>query len=80
MKDCVVTYIETKMSVNPRICLLFKSNKFNASFIKKFCFKNLPIYQIPTYILKINRIPKNKMKKLNMVEIKKFIYKKLNIN
>ena len=80
VEDCVVTSIENKMSVNPRICLLFKSNKFNASFIKNFCFKNLPIYQIPTYILKINRIPKNKMKKLNMVEIKKFIYKKLNIN
>ncbi len=78
--DCVLTYVEDDKNINPRICLVFQSNKYNVNNIRNFCFKNLSVYQIPTYFFKLNKIPRNKMKKLNMIEIQKIITKKLTFN
>ena len=80
VEDCVLTYVEDNENINPRICLLFQSKRHNINYLRNFCFKNLSTYQIPTYFLKLNEIPRNKMKKLNMVEIQKIITKKLAFN
>ena len=80
VKDCIAIPIEREGNINPRICLLFVKNIFDTNKIKKFCLKNLHVYQIPTYYLKVDKIPKNKMNKLNMTEINKIITSKLNKN
>lgn len=77
VKDCVVIPIERKENINPRICLIYEKSIYSENQIKKFCLKNLQVYQIPTYYFEVDRIPKNKMNKLNMVEIKKIAINKL---
>ena len=79
VEDCALTYIEDKKNINPRICLVFESKKHDVNYIRNFCFKNLSLFQVPTYIFKLNKIPRNKMKKLNMIEIRKIINTKLNL-
>ena len=80
VEDCVAIPIERENNINPRICLLYEKSTYNTNQIKKFCLNKLQIYQVPTYYFKIDKIPKNKMNKLNMIEIKKIVTNKLKIN
>ena len=73
VNECVVLPIYSLKNINPRICLLFSKLDKSESYVRNYCYKKLPPYQLPTYIYKINKIPRNKMGKLNMIEIKKFI-------
>tara|TARA_B100001250_G_C19799196_1_gene790159 strand:- start:3 stop:1433 length:1431 start_codon:yes stop_codon:yes gene_type:complete len=77
IKDCVAKPLIDKDNINPRICLIF-SGKKSILQIKTFCFKNLPLLQIPTYFIKTSVIPRNKMGKLNMKLIDKLIETKIN--
>ena len=47
--------------------------------VKKFCLKNLSIFQIPRHYIFTNEIPKNKLGKPDRVKLDKLIedYKKL---
>ena len=69
----VVLPIYDKNNINPRICLLYRKKNTSVSFIRNFCFKNLQSYQIPTYIFKVDSIPKNNMGKINMGEINTYV-------
>ena len=80
VKDCIAIPIERKNNINPRICLLFVSKIYSISQIRNYCLKNLQIYQLPAYYFKVDKIPKNKMDKINMVEVKKIVTNKLRKN
>ena len=72
-------FLKIKLTIK-RIEFDYEKSTYNTNQIKKFCLNKLQIYQVPTYYFKIDKIPKNKMNKLNMIEIKKIVTNKLKIN
>ena len=74
VSECFVTSI-TNIKDEENICLIYSSkNSKNLDLkVKKFCLKNLSIFQIPRHYIFTNEIPKNKLGKPDRVKLDKLI-------
>lgn len=74
VKECLIVGLKSKYD-EENICLIY-SHKKNTNIdhaIKKYCLYNLASFQIPRHYIKLDKIPKNKMGKLDKSMIDKIL-------
>ena len=77
--ECAISGVSNSDETN-WLCLLYKKKKNvnNVSTkIRNYCMNNLSSFQIPRFYMNINKLPKNKMGKIDRELVKKIVIDKL---
>ena len=80
VKDCGITSIKNE-DFEEQLCLLYvlKNNKVSESKFKNYCINLLSSLHLPRYFLKINKIPRNNLGKINRLKLNKIVVQKINV-
>ncbi|OUU51687.1 MAG: hypothetical protein CBC25_04825 [Pelagibacteraceae bacterium TMED65] len=80
IKDCAIASIKNK-DFEEQLCVAYvlKNPKVSDSKIKNYCFNSLSSFHLPRFFLKINKIPRNNLGKINRVKLNKVVIEKLNV-
>lgn len=74
VKECVILSITNK-NLEEKMCLVYISNKFYTTDyrVKTKCIEILKNHNLPRYYLKLKKLPKNKMGKINRSKLKDIV-------
>ena len=78
-KECYIIPIFEKQKIDPKLCLLYISEKKNYRKIKMYCINNLNKYHLPRYYLPLDVVPKNLMGKINRKQLSILAKERINL-